>query len=90
MAGFQEAKERILDFAEENFGTRGEVIKLEKVEDGWEGEVELSRIDEYKKRHARPQSIERYSLKLGKEDRIVSFERLETRSRGEVEWKREE
>ncbi|MFW6421651.1 MAG: hypothetical protein ACOCZX_02335 [Candidatus Bipolaricaulota bacterium] len=90
MAGFQEAKERILDFAEENFGTRGEVSKLEKVEDGWEGEVELSRIDEYKKRHARPQSIERYSLKLGKEDRIVSFERLETRSRGEVEWKREE
>jgi len=90
MAGFLEAKDIILDFAEENFGTRGEVIKLEKVENGWEGELEISRIDEYRKKHAKPQMIERYSIKLGEEDEVISFERMETRSRGEVNWEREE
>lgn len=90
MAVFLEAKEIILDFAEENFGTRGEVIKLEKVENGWEGELEISRIDEYRKKHAKPQTIERYSIQLGEEDEVISFERMETRSRGDVNWEREE
>jgi len=89
MAGFQEAKEIILNFAEENFGTRGDIIKLNKVEKGWEGELEISRIDEYRKKHAKPQMVERYSIKIGEEDEVISFERLETRSRGEVDWKRE-
>lgn len=89
MADYLEAKEIILDFAEENFGTRGEVIKLEKVEDGWEGELEISRIDEYKQKYGRPQTVERYSIELG-ENEVVSFERMEIRSRGEVDWEREE
>lgn len=90
MTGFQEAKEVILDFAEENFDTRGEIISLEKVETGWEGELEISRVDEYRKKHAKPQMVERYSITIGEEEEVTSFERLETRSRGEVDWKREE
>ncbi len=90
MANFLEAKEIILDFAEENFGTRGEVIKLSKAGEGWEGELELTRIDEYRKKHAKPQMVERYEIELGEDDEVVSFERVETRSRGEVDWNREE
>lgn len=89
MAGFLEVKDIILDFAEENFGTSGEVIKLEKVDNGWEGELEISREDEYRKKHAKPQTVERYSIEL-EEEEVVSFERVETRSRGEVDWEREE
>ncbi|MBS3736830.1 gas vesicle protein [Candidatus Bipolaricaulota bacterium] len=89
MAGFLEAKDIILDFAEENFGTRGEVIKLEKFEDGWEGELEITRIDEYKKKHAKPQTVERYLIELDEEGEVISFERVETRSRGEINWERE-
>jgi hypothetical protein len=90
MASFMEAKDIILDFGEENFGTRGEVVKLNKVETGWEGELEITRIDEYRKKHAKPQMVERYEIKLGEDDEVVSFERVETRSRGEVDWDREE
>lgn len=90
MASFMEAKDIILDFAEENFGTRGEVIKLSKVESGWQGELEITRIDEYRKKHAKPQMVERYEIELDEEDEVASFERVETRSRGEVDWDREE
>ncbi len=90
MASFMEAKDIILGFAEENFGTRGEVIKLSKVESGWQGELEITRIDEYRKKHAKPQMVERYEIELDEEDEVASFERVETRSRGEVDWDREE
>lgn len=90
MANFMEAKDIILDFAEENFDTRGEVIKLDKVESGWQGELEITRIDEYRKNHAKPQMVERYEIELGEDDEVVSFERVETRSRGEVDWDRGE
>ncbi len=80
MVGFLEAKDIIIDFGEENFGTRGDVIKLQKDEEGWEGELELTRIDEYRKKHAKPQMVERYGVELDEDGKVVSFERLETRS----------
>jgi len=84
----QEVRDLIHEFAEENFGEEGEVTKLTKVDQGWEGELELSRVDEYKIRHGRPQTIERYTIKI-EEGKVVSFEKVETRSRGEVAWQRE-
>lgn len=88
MASIQEIRSLIYEFAKENFGDKGEVIKLAKTDRGWDGELELTRTDEYKKRHGRPQVIERYRIAV-EEEQVISFERIETRSRGEVEWKRE-
>ena len=90
MSEIQEIQETILEFSKDTFGVRGEVTKLSKLEDGWESELEIIRDDQYKKRHGLPQMIERYSVVLSEEKEVISYQKEETRPRGDVEWSRDE
>ncbi len=90
MSEIQEIQAALLEFSKDSFGVQGEVTKLSKVEDGWEAEVEITRDDQYKKRHGLPQMIERYSVELDEENEVVSYQKEEARPRGDVEWSRGE
>lgn len=72
-------------FFQNNFGKIGDVIGVQKVEDGWTAEIEVIEDEEYLKKHARNGIIALYEIKLTANFEVIHYERKSLRERGKFD-----
>ena len=78
----RDAAKSINNFLKSELKKKGDIIRLDKTDDGWQGELQIIEESEYIKALGIPTTVydkNKYSIKLNQNFEVIGFHRREER-----------